>query len=67
MRDRHSLWTQHNLELFLWSMVLFVILAAANDLTKQAFGPSGESSRLKRSMERADRLSDFAKSPEMGN
>jgi hypothetical protein len=61
MRDRHSLWTSHNLELLLWSIVLFAILAVANDISKHVFDkPSMHASTQNRSG-----ATDVAQSPEM--
>jgi len=60
MRERHSLWTSHNLELLLWSIVLFAILAVANDISKHVFDkPTMHASSMNRS------AADMAQSPEM--
>jgi hypothetical protein len=60
MRDRHSLWTSHNLELLLWSIVLFAILAVANDISKHVFDkPSMHVSQVNHT------AAEVAQSPEM--
>lgn len=69
MRDRHNLWTNHNIELLLWSLVLFLILAVADDVTKHAFDRHNGDLALGRLS--APQLpmgtGEVAKSPELGN
>ncbi len=67
MRERKSLLNNQNFELLLWSLVLFLILAIADDMTKTAFDRRADFARESIAAPRAVNANDIAQSPEMGN
>ena len=66
MSDNKNLWTDHNIELLLWSLVLFLVLAIADDATKRAFDQGGEGLRQTLNPPKAT-LAGVARPPEIGN